>query len=131
MIKHDTTEPHHSHQNPVANWCALYMCQVNNHVARKLLGWKTPIEISTGNTPDISQFRFHFYEPLWYFDPSMKTPKSNLLKATILAHEFRRTPKNITVLILHRFLRQITKLQNDFKLLYPRSTIPSDSIPTN
>lgn len=69
----------------LANWCGLYMCQVNNHLSRASLGYKTPEEISTGNTPDISKFQFHFYKPLWYFEPKIKTPKSNLLKARFLA----------------------------------------------
>ena len=109
MIKTRTSEPHNSHKNyaepewgrlskmvqnnlrvfnaPIglSNWCALYMCQVNNHVSRASLNHKTPEEISTGRTPDISKFRFHFYEPLWFFEPKIKTPKSNLLKARFLA----------------------------------------------
>ena len=50
---------------------------------------------------------------------------------TIPAHVSCRILKNNTVLILHRFLRQTTELQNVFKLLYPRPHNPSDPIPTN
>ena len=49
------------------------------------MDYKTPEEVSSGRTPDISKFRFHFYEPLWYFNPKLKTPKDNLLKARFLA----------------------------------------------
>jgi hypothetical protein len=104
-----TTEPHHPHQNPaepewgrlsnmvknclrqfnaplsLSHWCMLWCCQVNNHTSRRSLNHKTPEEVSTGRTPDISKFRFHFYEPLWYFVPDLKTPKDTLLKARFLA----------------------------------------------
>ena len=43
------------------------------------------MEVSSGHTPDISMFRFHFYEPIWYFVPKIKSPKNNLLKARFLA----------------------------------------------
>jgi hypothetical protein len=104
-----TSEPHHPHQNPaepewgrlskmvqnclrtfnapveLSNWCLLWCCQVNNHVSRRSLNYRTPEEVSTGRTPDISKFRFHFYEPLWFFEPNIKTPNDNLLKARFLA----------------------------------------------
>ena len=43
------------------------------------------MEVSLGYTPDISQFRFYFYEPIWYFDPRIKLPQLNLFKARYLA----------------------------------------------
>ena len=109
MVKTRTSEPHSPHQNPaepewgrlakmvqnclrafnapieLSNWCALHCCQVNNHASRGSLNNKTPLEVSTGVTPDVSHFRFHFYEPIWYFDPKIKIPKNNLLKARYLA----------------------------------------------
>ena len=109
MIKTRTSEPHHPHQNPaesewgrlgnmvknvlrqsrapreLCHWATIYCCQINNHVSRRSLGFRTPMEVSTGHTPDISKFRFHFYEPLWFFEPKMKLPKSNLLKCRYLA----------------------------------------------
>ena len=33
-----------------------------------------------GNTPDISKYRFHFYEPIWYYDPNTPKFKNNLKK---------------------------------------------------
>ena len=64
----------------------MYCTQINNVCAQKSLHGRTPLEISTGNTPDISHFRFHFWEPIWYFAPDIKTPKINLLKARFLAN---------------------------------------------
>ena len=66
------------------NWCAKHCCQINNVIFCKSLNWRNPWEISTGATPDISKFIFHFYEPLWYF-ARVKTPKNNMLKARYLA----------------------------------------------
>ena len=110
IVPTHTSEPHNQHQNPseaewgrlgkmvanslrmfnapvnLSNWCMMYCTQINNVCARKSLKYRTPLEVSTGNTPDISHFRFHFYEPLWYFAPDIKTPQSNLLKARFLAN---------------------------------------------
>ena len=108
MVQTRTSEPHHPHQNPaepewgrlgnmiknvlrqsqapigLCNWVTLYCCQVNNHTSRRSLNFRTPMEVSTGHTPDISKFRFYFYEPLWYFEPKIKLPRPNLLKCRYL-----------------------------------------------
>ena len=104
-----TSEPHHQHQNgaepewgrlgnmmknvmrqsacpiQLCHWVAIYCCQLNDHLSRRSLNYKTPLEVSQGYTPDISQFRFYFYEPIWFFDPRVKLPKTNLFKARYLA----------------------------------------------
>jgi hypothetical protein len=100
----ETTEPHHPWQNPaerkigalgamvrnairefkvplsrhdyVQKWC----CDVHNIAANRKLGWRSPIEKNEGHTPDISKFRFHIWEPIWYYVPS-KQPLDNLRKA--------------------------------------------------
>lgn len=59
----------------VHDWAQKWCCQVHNVLALKSKRWRTPMELSTGNTPDISFFRFHFWEPVWYFDHS-KAPES-------------------------------------------------------
>ena len=38
------------------------------------LNWRTPQEILNGETPDISVFRFHFWQPIEYYEPA-KQPK--------------------------------------------------------
>ena len=39
------------------------------------LNWKTPIEVATGNTPDISNLlQFHWYQKVYYLDPRSKYP---------------------------------------------------------
>ena len=55
-------------------WCQKWCADVRNILASRKLNWRTPTEILTGNTPDISVFRFHFWEHVEYFDPSMKQP---------------------------------------------------------
>ena len=109
MIQTRTSEPHHPHQNPAESewgrmsnmmknvlrqstappelwhWVGIHCAQVNNHTSRRSLKNKTPMEVSTGNTPDISKFRFYFYEPIWYYVPSNKNPKPDMLKARYLA----------------------------------------------
>ena len=80
MIQTRTSEPHNPHQNPAEsewgrmgimmknvlrqsqappelwNWVGIHCAQVNNFTSRRSLKNKTPMEISTGNTPDISKF---------------------------------------------------------------------------
>ncbi|MGH3056569.1 MAG: hypothetical protein ACRDL7_16465, partial [Gaiellaceae bacterium] len=47
-----------------------YVCDLRNHTARKRLNYRTPIEVATGDTPDISHLlEFNFYEPVYYLNP--------------------------------------------------------------
>ena len=45
---------------------------MRNHLASRKLKWRTPQEKLSGNTPDISGFRFHFWEEVEYFDSNKK-----------------------------------------------------------
>lgn len=102
------TEPHHPNQNlaerrggsikasvvhlllmtgaPLTFWCyALeYIASVRECIARRSLGWRSPYEVTWGITPDISVFRFVFWEPLWYYDPRRGFPKSKMRKGRFL-----------------------------------------------
>jgi hypothetical protein len=86
------SEPDRQHQNPAEQYiqevkkraekllsvfggheCLEYlMCNhipdVMNIVMKKSSNWKSPIEKLTGKTPDISNFRFHWWEPIWFLD---------------------------------------------------------------
>ena len=55
-------------------WCQLWCCQVRNCLASRKLNWRTPTEKLTGDTPDISMFRFHFWEEIEYYDTTEKNP---------------------------------------------------------
>ena len=44
-----------------------YICHVHNKTASKVLGWKTPWAIRTGETPDVSEILpFAFWELVYY-----------------------------------------------------------------
>jgi hypothetical protein len=48
--------------------------------ASKKFGWKSPLAMNSGNTQDISKFRFHIWEPIWYFH-KCKAPEDPWKKA--------------------------------------------------
>ena len=66
------------------HWCQRWCCDVRNHLASRKLNWRTPHEKITGETPDISVFRFHFWQKVEYFDPLTKQPESGWKPARFL-----------------------------------------------
>ena len=55
-------------------WAQKYIADINNHCATPFLGWKTPIFVRHGYTPDISAFlQFQFWEKV-YFKVDEKSP---------------------------------------------------------
>ena len=96
-----TSEPHQQNQNlaeqrigeitrtanllmdrtgtPEKEWfmCTEYVVYVMNRLSHDVLNDKTPMEISTGVTPDISAcLQFRWYEPVYYLDSNEKFPSS-------------------------------------------------------
>jgi hypothetical protein len=71
---------------PLKFWCyALeYMCLLRSVSARRSLGWSTPHERHWGDRPDISAFRFAFWEPIWYYQPRQSFPHPKMLKGRFL-----------------------------------------------
>lgn len=67
-------------------WCyaVAYAVELSNHTAAKRLNWKTPYEAHFGDTPDISVFRFSFWETIYYHDPHARFPNPNLLAGRFL-----------------------------------------------
>ena len=59
-----------------------------NHSSVKSLDWKTPMEKLHGNPPDISMLRFGFWAPVWYYEPTAKSPAPNFLPARHLGMAF-------------------------------------------
>jgi hypothetical protein len=51
-----------------------HLCDANNHTAKAKLNWQTPLEYSQGETPDISVFCFHFWEPVWFLRGPAQMP---------------------------------------------------------
>ena len=61
---------------PLKFWCycLIFVVDCLNIIAKKPLDWRTSSEILNGDTPDISAFRFYFWQPIEYFDPTAKFP---------------------------------------------------------
>jgi len=60
---------------PLQLWdfCCQYTVELRNRIARPLpqLHGRTPYEVLTGNTPDISEFlEFSWFQPVWHYEPS-------------------------------------------------------------
>jgi hypothetical protein len=66
---------------PLVFWCYClhFIVECFNHTAHKGRDWRTPMEKLHGHTPDISMFRFVFWEPVWYYEPTAKFPQPNFL----------------------------------------------------
>lgn len=105
-IKHTLTEPYSPFQNraevnirelkkhvrrtmsktktPKRLWdfCATYVAELRCLTAQPLysLHGRTPYEMVTGNTPDISEYiSFSWYQPIWYYDKTSFPEERNLL----------------------------------------------------
>ena len=49
--------------------CVLFIVGLMNHLAWETLNNRTPIEVATGQTPDISKYlQFKFYQPVYFLD---------------------------------------------------------------
>ncbi len=64
---------------PAVFWCYCLRWVVDcmNHSAVTSLDWRTPIEVLDGHKPDISVFRFAFFQPVWYYEPAARYPDPN------------------------------------------------------
>ncbi|KAI2513041.1 hypothetical protein MHU86_1332 [Fragilaria crotonensis] len=71
---------------PLSYWCFAieYVCLLRSVLARRSLDWMTPHERHWGERPDISVFRFSFWEPIWYYAPRQAFPKPKMLKGRFL-----------------------------------------------
>ena len=57
--------------------CHQYICAVHDCCANEHLNWATPLQFSTGDTPDISHIlQFRWYEPVLYLDPTTSHPRT-------------------------------------------------------
>jgi hypothetical protein len=71
---------------PPQYWCfALeYVCLLRTVLARRSLDWSTPHETHWGERPDISMFRFTFWQPVWYYHPRQSFPRTKMMKGRFL-----------------------------------------------
>ena len=65
-------------------WCQIWCKDVRNHLASRKLNWQTPTERLLGETPDISVFRFHFWEPIEFYDHTVKQPNDGWMPGRFL-----------------------------------------------
>ncbi len=81
VVKHRVMVTMRESKVPLVFWCYCmeFIVDCLNHTALKKLGWKTPMEKLFGNTPDISMFRFVFWEKVLYFDPMARFPEASFL----------------------------------------------------
>eukprot|EP00957_Ditylum_brightwellii_P187308 14265303-Ditylum_brightwellii.AAC.2 len=49
------------------NWVQKWCADVHNITLSRNLDWKSPMDVAVGHTQDISDFRFHMWEPILYF----------------------------------------------------------------
>ena len=72
---------------PAKLWfcCEKYLCEIHNHCAHPGNDWKSPIQVSKGDTPDISHLlQFYFYKPVPYKVSEPKYPDSKELPGHLL-----------------------------------------------
>ena len=65
---------------PANTWLLAlsYVCFLQNHIAYRSLGWRTPAEWILGHTPDISVLlQFEFWEPAYYKKLDDKFPSDS------------------------------------------------------
>ena len=66
------------------SYCQQWCVDIRNHLASRKLDWRTPKEKLTGETPDISLIRFHFWELIEYYNPNEKQPHDGWKKERFL-----------------------------------------------
>ena len=65
-------------------WCQKWCSDVRNILASRKLEWRTSTERLTGNTPDISMFRYHIWQQVEYYEPTVKQPQDGWKPARFL-----------------------------------------------
>ncbi len=80
-VKRIATKLSSLYRAPGRNWdfSVEYTTELIHHTAVQCLDWRTPYKLLHGETPDISVFRFIFYELIYYFDSKIRFPQANML----------------------------------------------------
>ena len=83
--KHKTTMLLQRSGAPLVFWCyaLIFVVDCLNHIAKKMLNWKTSSEVLNGDTADISPFRFKFWQPVKFYDTA-GFPQSRWVMARFL-----------------------------------------------
>ena len=65
---------------PPEYWCyaAEFLDQARRLLSKPGLNGQSPLERVTGSTTDISVFRFPWFSPVWYYDPTASFPQDRM-----------------------------------------------------
>ena len=55
-----------------------YLDQVGCYLSKSSLDRRTASETMVGQTPDISIFRFTWFQPIWYYNPTLSFPQDRM-----------------------------------------------------
>ena len=68
----------HTPHAPLEYWCYAveFLNQVRRYLSKSKLDNRTPWEMVFGETPDLSVFRFQWFQPVWYFHKQAQFPTS-------------------------------------------------------
>jgi len=108
-IESGFTVPHHQHQNfsegeggnfklailkllhntphaPLSYWCfaAQFLDKVRRCLSKQSLDGRCGNETLHGDTPDISIFRFPWFSPIWYYNPTLSFPQDKMRPGFLL-----------------------------------------------
>ena len=78
-IKHNTMRVLYETNAPLEFWCycLIFVVDCYNHTAKASINDRVPVQVLRGDTPDISAFRYHFWQEIDYFEPRAKSPLPN------------------------------------------------------
>eukprot|EP00957_Ditylum_brightwellii_P159480 12139903-Ditylum_brightwellii.AAC.1 len=62
------------------DWVQKWCVDVHNTASSRKLDWKSSLDVAVGHTQDITGFRFHMWEPIWYYK-KYKAPEDPWKKA--------------------------------------------------
>ena len=65
----------------ISYWCygLEHLDRISGYLANKSLNERTPQEPLLGKTPDISVFRFHWFQPIWYNSPDTSFQEDKIM----------------------------------------------------
>ena len=71
---------HNTPHAPLSYWCygMEYLDQVGCYLSKTSLDGRTASEKIVGQTPDISIFRFSWFQPVWYYNPTLSFPQDRM-----------------------------------------------------
>ena len=77
---------HNTPHAPLPYWCYAmeFLDQVGCYLSKPSLDGRTASETLVGQTPDISIFRFAWFQPVWYYNPTLSFPQDKMSPGSFL-----------------------------------------------